>query len=66
MEYTVYDTLCLSEFILFELVAAVIALSVTAIVIYQVLAKGVLTQELVGIFGIILGYYFGKTETKGR
>jgi hypothetical protein len=56
----------LSEFSLFELVAAVIALSVTAIVIYQVLAKGVLTQELVGIFGIILGYYFGKTETKGR
>lgn len=56
----------LSEFSLFELVAAVIALGVTATVVYQVLATGQVTQELVGIFGIILGYYFGKTVTQAR
>jgi hypothetical protein len=56
----------LNEFNLFELVAAVIALAVTTTVIAQVAVKGVLSQELVGMFGIILGYYFGKTLSPGR
>jgi hypothetical protein len=56
----------LSEFSLFELVAAIIAMCVTGMIIFQVLQKGALTQELVGIFGIILGYYFGKNVSPER
>ncbi len=55
----------LNEFSLFEFVAAIIAVAVTSTVIYQVLTRQ-LTQEFVGIFGIVLGYYFGKTVTDKR
>ncbi len=53
----------LNEFSLFEVMAAVIALCVTAVFI--VLSLGLvgpndLNKEFTGIFGIIVGYYFGK------
>jgi hypothetical protein len=53
----------LHEFSLFEVMAAVIALCVTAVFI--VLSLGLvgpneLNKEFTGIFGIIVGYYFGK------
>jgi hypothetical protein len=53
----------LNEFSLFEVMAAVIALCVTALFI--ILSLGLvgpneLNKEFTGIFGIIVGYYFGK------
>jgi hypothetical protein len=48
-----------------ELVGAAIALSLTGIVIAQA-ASGGIDEKIVGVFGIILGYYFGKTVQPSR
>jgi hypothetical protein len=54
----------LREFSLVEVMGAVIALCVTALFIYLSI-EGInnpdaLSKEFTGIFGIIVGYYFGK------
>ena len=55
----------ITEFSLVELVGAIIAMLITFLFVYKGFT-GEIEQELVGIFGIILGYYFGKTvEMKG-
>jgi hypothetical protein len=55
----------LGEFSLFEVMAAIIAILVTLVFItlslVSIYKPDALTKEFTGIFGIILGYYFGKT-----
>ncbi len=54
----------LREFSLFEVMAALIALCVTGVFIFLSLWSindpNALSKEFLGIFGIIVGYYFGK------
>jgi hypothetical protein len=54
----------LQEFSLFEVMAAVIAIAVTLVFIILSLVSiqnpNALSKEFTGIFGIIVGYYFGK------
>jgi hypothetical protein len=55
----------LREFSLFEVMAALIALCVTGVFIFlsfysSITDKNALSTEFMGIFGIIIGYYFGK------
>jgi len=54
----------LSEFTLVDLIAAFIAIVVTIAFVMQLTIKGSLGQEMIAIFGIILGYYFGKNIGK--
>jgi hypothetical protein len=55
----------LNEFSLIEIIAAVIAVSVTIAFVYLSLANRELNREFTGIFGIIVGYYFGKGTSSG-
>ncbi|HEV3457612.1 MAG TPA: hypothetical protein VHG32_13700 [Thermoanaerobaculia bacterium] len=67
----------LSEFTLVELIGAMIALSVTVSFVWLSVRGGQvsgqtgdlnrgLNRDFIGIFGIIVGYYFGKNTTGSR
>ncbi len=56
----------LGDFQLIEIIAAIIALGVTLVFIYLSITSSPLTTEFIGIFGIIVGYYFGKNVNAAR
>jgi hypothetical protein len=57
----------LNEFSLFDLMGAVIASLVTLAFLFLVLKDGAnISKEMLAIFSIVIGYYFGKTMIKEK
>lgn len=51
----------ITDFSLLDVTAALIALMVTGSFVYLSISQQTLNKEFTGIFGIIVGYYFGKS-----
>jgi hypothetical protein len=54
----------LGEFSLTEFIGAIIAICVTVAFVYLSATKGELNKEFLGVFSLIVGYYFGRGVTK--
>jgi hypothetical protein len=50
----------INEFGLIEVIGGIIAISITILFIVLSITNQELPKDIIGIFGIILGYYFGK------